>query len=88
MEQPKLQAHALPIELLSRICCMSYSLHARHLYSLLMKQMLDVGNQNDFAILLEKIKKKLLDSLNSVTCHSEPSLCDDDRDLAVAQADW
>ena len=88
MEQPKLQAHALPIELLSRICCMSYSLPVRHLYSLLMKQMLDVGTQNDFAFCLTRQKKKLLDSPNSVTCHSDPSLCDVDRDLAVAQADW
>ena len=58
VEQPKLQAHALPIELLSRICCMSYSLPVRHLYSLLMKQMLDVGTQNDLAFCLTRQKKE------------------------------
>ena len=49
VEQLKLQAHALPIELLSRIYYMSYSLPVRHVYCLLMKQMPFVGNQNDFA---------------------------------------
>ena len=43
VEQPKLQAHALPIELLSR-----FLLHvdfARLFYRMHMKQMLVVGNQ-------------------------------------------
>ena len=43
VEQPKLQAHALPIELLSRI--LFRLIFVRHLYRMLMRHMLVVGNQ-------------------------------------------